>query len=283
MKDWLGVAVAGTAMSAMIMLYGCANNDANKPSDNVIVPQNTAPVSMGYVVVNILPHDSTAFTQGFLFRDGRFYEGTGAPANTHYTSSIRISDPKTGVIEKKIEQGTAFFGEGITILDNLLYQLTWQNKKIFVYDANTLTKIKEYDWNGEGWGIANDGKQLFISDGTSNIAVVDPTTMRVVQLIHIYDHNGPVDNINELEYIDGYLYANQWETNYILKIDLSTGKVVGRADFEGILATNTRENLNQIKYQNKDAVLNGIAYDSTSKSIYITGKLWPHIFEIKWQ
>lgn len=256
------------------------DTSADQQADQVT---NTAPMALAYSIVNILPHDSTAFTQGLYWYEGKLYEGTGAPEPYRYTSSLRVLDPATGKIEKKLEQGKDFFGEGITIHNNKLYQLTWQNRKVFVYDPQTFKKTAEFDWNGEGWGITSDGEKLLISDGSNNISVTNPETMRVEKIIGVYDNNGPVGRINELEYIDGYLYANQWETDYILKIDLSDGKVVGRADFSGLLARNTKENVQLEKYRQGSAVLNGIAYDSTSKNLYITGKLWPNIFEIKWQ
>lgn len=268
--------------AAALFTFSACNN-----ADNTQQPDNSAtraevPAAMGYTVVNIYPHDSTAFTQGFTFHNGKLYEGTGSP--DHYRSSLRIINPETGIVETKIDQGRDFFGEGITILNNKLYQLTWQNRKIFVYDVATLKKTGEFNWHGEGWGITNNGSKLIISDGvTSNLYITNPETLKVEEIIGITDENGPVTNINELEYIDGYVYANRWETNYILKIDLNKGKVVGRADMTGLLTKNTKENVQLPKYQNGSAVLNGIAYDTASRRMFITGKLWPNMFEIKWQ
>lgn len=265
-----------------VLFYAC--NNAGKPADEndaEAAVNAKIPTPLHYTVLNVFPHDSTAFTQGLIVHEGKLYESTGAP--DHYRSSLRITEPETGKIVRKIDQGKDFFAEGITILNGKLYQLTWQDRKIFVYDAATLNKIGEYPWHGEGWGITNNGSKLIISDGlTNNLYITDPETLRVEDILGINDENGPVYKMNELEYIDGYVFANKWETNFILKIDLNEKRVVGRADLTGLLERNTKEDVTQQKYQT-GAVLNGIAYDSASSRLFVTGKLWPYIFEIKWQ
>jgi glutamine cyclotransferase len=153
-----------------------------------------------------------------------------------------------------------------------------------VYDPQSLKKLAEYPWEKpEGWGITHNDTSLIVSDGTSNIYLVDPVSLKITRTIPVTDNNGPVNNINELEYIRGFVYANQWGSDYVLKIDLSTGVVVGKADFTGILARYAKEDMNQFKYRAQNAVLNGIAYDPATNRTFITGKLWPVVFEIKFE
>jgi glutamine cyclotransferase len=208
------------------------------------------------------------------------YEGTGQ----YEESTLRIVDPKTGKVEKKyLIPDTSIFGEGITIFKNKIYQLTWQSKKIFVYNLNDITHpIKTLSWTvgrAEGWGITNDGNNLILSDGSDTIYYVLPdeekNEMKVIKSITVADNTGPLDSINELEFIDGYIYANRWQTNYILKIDTATGNVVGKIDLTGLLAQYDAKEMT-----NKTDVLNGIAYDSTTKKLYITGKRWPMMFRM---
>jgi glutaminyl-peptide cyclotransferase len=238
---------------------------------------NTPPL-INYTVVTALPHDTSSFTEGLLFHNGQLFESTGTEPSMPESrrSLFGIVDPQTGKIAKKAElDRNIYFGEGITFLNDKVYQLTWTTKKGFIYDANTFKKTGEFTIPvKEGWGMTTDGTSLIMSDGSSNISYVDPNTFRLIKVVGVTDNNGPVSNINELELINGYLYANQWQTNYILKIDPASGKVTGKLDLTS-LATEARN-----KYPGSD-VLNGIAYDSTSKKIYVTGKLWPNIYEIK--
>jgi len=168
-----------------------------------------------------------------------------------------------------------FFGEGITFFNNKMYQLTWKNKVGYVYDATSFKKLREFPIpSKEGWSFTHDSTHLIMSDGTSNLYIMDPDSLHVINLLPVTDNNGPVSNINELEYVNGFIYANQWLTNYILKIDASNGKVVGRLDLSNI----------EKEVSNKDPEvheMNGIAYNSGSKTFYVTGKLWPTIYEIR--
>jgi len=229
-------------------------------------------------VVRTLPHDTASFTEGLLVHDGQLYESTGTepdmPASRR--SLFGIVDTITGKISPKAElDRKIYFGEGISFLHDKVYQLTWKTKKGFIYDAKTFKRTGEFPIPvKEGWGMTTDGTNLIMSDGTSNISYVDPITFRLVKVVGVTDNNGPVSNINELELINGFLYANQWESNYILKIDSSSGKVVGKLDLDSIV------NDARTKYKEVD-VLNGIAYDPASGKIYITGKLWRNIYEIK--
>ena len=239
---------------------------------------DNAPPTINYSVVRILPHDTTSFTEGLLFHEGELYESTGTEPNMpeNRKSQFGVVDLKTGKINKKVElDRSKYFGEGITFLKGKVYQLTWQTKVGFIYDAKTFKQLGQFPIPvKEGWGMTTDGTNLIMSDGTSNISYVDPVTFRLIKVVGVTDNNGPVSNINELELINGFLYANQWQTNYILKIDPASGKVVGRLDLDGLFSTERN------KYAPSDT-MNGIAYDPTTGKVYITGKLWPDIYEIK--
>jgi glutamine cyclotransferase len=226
----------------------------------------------------VYPHDPQAFTQGLEFYKGKLYEGTGEPKQ----STLRIVDIKTGHPEKKyLIPDTTIFGEGITIYKNKIYQLTWQNHKIFEYNIDDITRpIGTYNWSVEGWGLTNDGNNLIISDGSSKLYYVQPDEakkeMKTIKIITVSDNFGEVDSLNELEYIDGYIFANRWYNNHIIKIDTSNGHVVGIMDLTGLL----HQYDPNAKFDD-GAVLNGIAYDSATKKLYITGKDWPKMFEMK--
>jgi glutaminyl-peptide cyclotransferase len=236
-----------------------------------------APAVMSAVLIAEYPHDTGAFTEGLQIHDGKLYEGTGEEEK----SFIQITDIKTGnVLQKHPVKDPAVFGEGINILKDKLYQLTYQNNIVFVYDLKDLSKpLKTFPWQGEGWGITNNGTELIISDGkaSGNLYFVNPENFRVSHSIQVRDNNGPVNYVNELEYIDGYVYANLWGTTQIIKIDPSNGQVVGKIETAEML----RSFYSSYPIRPMENVLNGIAYDSTSKRIYITGKNWPKLFEIR--
>src|ERR1035437_8030894 len=259
-----------------------ACNTGDKPADNDNAPVNTlaAPQPITFSIDAVYPHDSAAFTQGLQFYNGKLYEGTGEFGE----STLRIVDPKTGKVEKKyLIPNSTIFGEGITIFKNKIYQLTWQSHKIFVYNLSDITHpIKTLSWTvgrAEGWGITNDGNNLILSDGSDTIYYVLPdeekNEMKVIKTITVADNTGSLDSINELEFIDGYIYANRWQTDYIFKIDTSNGHVVGKMDLTGLLPQYAPD----AKYK-EGAVLNGIAYDSATRKLYITGKYWPKMFEM---
>jgi len=258
------------------LFASCTNS--NKPDATGEKPVDNSPPAINYSVVRTLPHDTTSFTEGFLFHNGELYESTGTEPNMPESrrSMFGVVDPKTGKIDKKAElDRSKYFGEGITFLKDKVYQLTWQTRVGFIYDAKSFKPLGQFPIPAkEGWGMTTDGTNLIISDGTSNISYVDPATFRLVKVVGVTDNNGPVSNINELEMINGFIYANQWQTNYILKIDTASGKVVGRLDLDGLSSAE------QNKYAASDT-MNGIAYDSTTGKVYITGKLWPDIYEIK--
>jgi glutamine cyclotransferase len=260
------------------LLVSCSNNDHKNPTGGAEGPVDNTPSLINYTVIQSLPHDTSSFTEGLLFHDGKLYESTGTePAMPPSRRSLfGIVDPKTGRIDKKAElDRNKYFGEGIAFLNNKVYQLTWTTKIGFIYDAKTFAKLGQFNIPiKEGWGMTTDGTRLIMSEGSSNISYVDPISFQVVKTLGVTDNNGPVSNINELELINGFLYANQWQSNYILKIDTTSGKVVGRLDLSSLV--------NAAKTNNPEAdVLNGIAYDPSSGNIYVTGKLWPNIYEIK--
>lgn len=226
------------------------------------------PFNIPYQVQNEYPHDTTAFTQGLVYHQGKLYESTGRD------SWIGEIDLDTGKPDIKVYLDKRYFGEGISILNGKVYQLTWRNKKGFIYDLNTFEILGEFTYDHEGWGITNDGQNLVISDGTNKLYFVEPHQFGLVRELFVVDEETEVNNLNELEYIDGYIYANQWKTHFILKIDPSNGQVVGKINLS---ALNT-----EIKEISKGAdVLNGIAYDHETKNLLITGKLWPKLYAIK--
>ncbi|HET6256928.1 MAG TPA: glutaminyl-peptide cyclotransferase [Puia sp.] len=257
------------------LLAACNNKDHTNTGG---VSADNTPPTLDYAVMKLLPHDTTAFTEGLLFHDGQLYESTGTDTNMPESrrSLFGTVDTTTGKIHPKVEiDRRKYFGEGIAFIDGKVYQLTYTTKVGFVYDATTFKKLGEFTIpTHEGWGMTTNGTDLIMSDGTSNITYLDPHTFRTVKTLTVSDNNGPVSNVNELELIHGYLYANQWQTNYILKIDTTTGKVVGRLDLDS-LAAEARN-----KFSGSD-VLNGIAYNPASGLLYVTGKLWPNIYEIK--
>ncbi|MBS1934749.1 MAG: glutaminyl-peptide cyclotransferase [Bacteroidetes bacterium] len=266
------------SLLVIVSAVACTNTDTNNHSTDTNPQANSGePTVINYSVVNALPHDTTSFTEGFLFHDGQLYEATGHVDEVPSTRSLfGVVDLKTGKIAPKVElDKNKYFGEGIVFLNGKVYQLTYQTKIGFVYDAKTFKKLGDFTFpSAEGWGMTTDGTYLIMSDGTSNINYLDPNNFKLVKILGVTDNNGPVSNVNELEYINGYIYANVYTTNYILKIDPSSGKVVGKLDFS------TLDNEAKIKYPAAKE-FNGIAYDSVLKKIYVTGKLWPNIYEVQ--
>jgi glutaminyl-peptide cyclotransferase len=262
---------------AIVLLAACNNPDVKKPADSAGVIGNSEPPLINYSVIRSYPHDTTSFTEGLLVHDGDLYESTGYTEEYPKSRSLfGTVDLKTGKIQPKVEiDKKKYFGEGIVFLNGKVYQLTYKTKVGFIYDARSFKKTGEFTFpSAEGWGMTTDGTSLIMSDGTSNISYLDPNTFKLVKTLAVTDNNGPVDSINELELIHGFIYANRYLTNYILKIDPSTGKVVGKLDLS------TLDNEAKNKYP-ESLQLNGIAYDSAAKKIYVTGKLWPNIYEIQ--
>jgi glutaminyl-peptide cyclotransferase len=222
-----------------------------------------------FEVVHRFPHDSKAFTQGFVYHDGYFYEGTGLEGR----SSLRQVRIETGEVVQKIDLSPELFGEGIALLGNEIFQLTWESHIGFVYNVSDFHRLRTFSYPGEGWGLATDGRELFMSDGTPEIRVLDPATFNEKRRIKVLDGKSPVKDLNELELVEGEIYANVWHSNRIARISPQTGEVLGWIDLTGLMGPFYRlEN---------DAVLNGIAYDREHKRLFVTGKLWPAVFEIR--
>jgi len=219
-------------------------------------------------VVNTFPHDRGAFTQGLVWEDGFLYEGTGLNGN----SSIRKVDLETGTVLKRHFLPGQYFGEGLTIFQDRIIQLTWRSRVGFVYDKENFEVLQQFVYQTEGWGLTHDGKRLIMSTGSSNLYFLDPATFRRVGQINVHDETGPVGMLNELEYIEGEIYANIWKTEKIARINPDTGRVSGWIKLEGLLSADD--------YEQPVDVLNGIAYDDENDRLFVTGKLWPKLFEI---
>jgi len=221
-------------------------------------------------MVHAYPHDSKAFTQGLIFVDGHLYESTGLNGR----SSIRMVDLASGTVLQKYDMPVEYFGEGLTDWGGSLIQLTWKAHKGFVYDRFSFSVLKTFPYEGEGWGLTHDGTRLIMSDGTAYLRFLDPKSFVETGRIHVTDAAGrAIEELNELEYIRGEIYANVWGTDEILRISPRTGKVLGWIDLSGII--------DKRELSDPDAVLNGIAYDAKGGRIFVTGKLWPKLFEIK--
>ncbi len=253
-----------------------SNSSATSTAATETASVNEAPV-ITYTILNALPHDKDSYTEGFLMHNGKLFESSGAPEGNDKTRSmVGIVDPATGVISVKAElDKKIYFGEGITILGDKLYQLTWTNKKGFIYELKTFKKIGEFTFpSKEGWGMTTDGSSLIMSDGSSNLTYLDPLTFKTNRIVGVTDNNGPVGNLNELEYVNGNILANIYQTPYIIRIDPNSGKVLGKADFSNLVK--------EVKLKDPDVdYMNGIAWDSAKNKIYITGKLWPNMYEVR--
>lgn len=274
-----------TILAATFFLFLVSCHNSSSPDYDNSLPalkvNNIPPPSpIMFKVDSVYPHDSYAFTQGLEYHKGSLYEGTGE----YKRSNLRIVDIKTGKVEKNyLIPDNSIFGEGITIFKNKIYQLTWKSHKVFVYNLNDFSHpIDTLTWGREGWGATNDGKNIIISDGSSHLFFVQPDEkskeMKINKILTVADNQGEVDSLNELELINGYVFANRWMTNDIVKIDTANGYVTGIMNLTGLL-----DQYDPGAQTDEDAVLNGIAYDSTSKKLYITGKDWPRLFEMQLQ
>ena len=235
----------------------------------VIIYSDVRPAMNGYRVVNTYPHDRHAFTQGLFYDKGFLFEGTGQESG----SSLREVELETGNTRRQQNLEASLFGEGITLYDNRIYQVTWQNKVGFIYDKETFKVIRKLFYNTEGWGLTTIDNRIVMSDGSNILYFFDPESFAVVSRLEVYDNEKKVDQLNELEYINGEIWANIWQSDLIARIDPASGKVNSYVDLRGILPESDRS-------PDTD-VLNGIAYDSTGKRIFVTGKKWPKLFEIR--
>jgi glutaminyl-peptide cyclotransferase len=258
-----------------VLLFSCGNHN----TDDDVTPPPPGPTTpvINYTVGNFYLHDTALFTEGFLVHEGNFFESTGSPDGLpDARSMIGISDAITGKFVPKVElDRTKYFGEGIVFLKNRLYQLTYLNQKGFIYDAKTFKQLDTFHYaNKEGWSLTTNGTDLIMSDGTDVLTYLSPDSLKPTRLLKITENGAPRDSLNELEYIKGYIYANIWINNCIVKIDPANGNVVGKLDMGSLVFEARTKNP-------KADVLNGIAYDSTNDKIFVTGKKWTNIYEIK--
>lgn len=234
-------------------------------ADRTTAPQRVPTYT--FEIVNAYPHDPSAFTQGLVFYQGALYESTGLNGQ----SSIRKVDLQTGQVIKKVDVAQQYFAEGLTVLNGRAYQLTWQSQRGFIYDPDSFQLLNTFNYTGEGWGLAHDGRSLMMSDGSNRIRFLNPDTFELERTISVYDGSLSVSNLNELEYIKGEIYANIWQTDQLVRIDPQSGRVTARINLTGLLADRSVP----VDW------LNGIAYDERGDRLFVTGKLWPKLFEIK--
>ena len=227
-----------------------------------------APVATYYVVARY-PHSRDSYTEGFLYRDGLFYEGTGLVGH----SAVLATEPATGRVVQKIDVPGPYFGEGIVDWGSYIYEWTWTSHVCFVYDRFSLRQVKQFSYDGEGWGMTRDAREIITSDGTGVLRFRDPRTFKETRHIVVRDEGRPVDRLNELEWVKGEIYANVWHTDRIARISPRDGRVVSWIDLSGILPAG--------QMINSESVLNGIAYDAQHDRLFVTGKQWPAVFEIK--
>jgi glutaminyl-peptide cyclotransferase len=256
------IGVAVLAVSATLIIQ------AQAPGN--IPPVTSKAPKYGYTVVRSYPHDPKAFTQGLEFFGGFLYEGTGQKGR----SAVRKIELETGKVVQEERLHAQYFGEGITISQGKLFQLTWQDRTGFVYDARTLKLIRNFSYFGEGWGLTHDPMTLIMSDGTSTLRFLETTRFQERRRVKVTDAAVPIERLNELEYIRGEIWANVWETDFIVRISPKDGRVVGWINLKGLQSGPA------VKL-GPDAVLNGIAYDAQNDRIFVTGKLWPRLFEIR--
>jgi glutamine cyclotransferase len=242
-----------------VLLFGCKEKAQEKSS---------AP-SIGYTVVNSFPHDTNAFTEGLMIHNGQLYESTGDKE-----SWIGVVDIKTGETSKKTQLDKQYFGEGMAILNNKVYYLTWKHKTGFIYDFKSFKQIGEFHYDTEGWGMTTDQKNLIMSDGSEKIYFLDTVSLKPAKTLTVTDNGQPLKGLNELEYVDGFIYANVWQTSNVVKIDINTGAVVGMLDLTP-LTKQARELKPEVD------VLNGIAWHPATRLMLVTGKFWNYIYVLK--
>ena len=247
-------------------------NDSLKETHSLtfVLLSDIVPKSYSYTLINTFPHDAGAFTQGLIFDKGVLYESTGLTGH----SSMRIVEIKTGKVLKKVDLNSDLFGEGIAFFDNMVYQITWKNQVGFVYEKETLNQVRSFDYPiSEGWGLTSDNTNMYMTDGSSFLYVIEPEYFTQTDQLDVFDNKGRIINLNELEYIDGKIFANVLGDTFIVIIDPETGKMTGKIELEKLVPEGIGENSNK--------VLNGIAFNPATRHLYVTGKLWPVLYEIK--
>ncbi len=259
MRKWLLIVVSFVLIIAIgltVYVVIISNGNSGKP------------LNYTYSIVHTYAHDPTAFTEGLVYSNGTLYESTGLVG----ASSLRKVDLETGTVLQKVSLGDDFFGEGITVLGDNILQLTWESEKGFIYDRASFNQTGEFAYRGEGWGLTYDGAKLIMSNGSSTLTFLDPETFKPIGTIDVRDGNTPISDLNELEYINGDVYANVWLQNRIAIISMQTGQIKGWLDLTGIYVVQNADTEN---------VLNGIAYDAQNQRLFVTGKRWSQLFEIK--
>ncbi|WP_443936747.1 glutaminyl-peptide cyclotransferase [Pedobacter sp. MW01-1-1] len=277
-KDTSDLKVSTTGLklgSHLITAKIYAEGKSEDITSNVNVLAAMAPLEYGYKIVATLPHDTSSYVEGLEYHDGFFYESAGDYGH----SSLRKVNPTTGKVLQKTDLDKKYFGEGITVLGDKIIQLTYKEGVGFVYDKATFKQVAEFAYTAgrEGWGLAFDGEKVLNTDGSNTIFFLDKNNYQKIGSIDVFDHTGAVVNLNELEYIDGKIYANVYTTNSIIIINPQTGAVEGKIDLSGLLPNDYFKT----DYEIGNNVLNGIAYDKVSKRLFVTGKKWPHVFQIQ--
>ncbi|MFT3703752.1 MAG: glutaminyl-peptide cyclotransferase [Agriterribacter sp.] len=259
------------------LLYGCGGNDKNENETTVVKPQPSAVPMIQYTLINSTPHDTMAFIEGFCWHKGKLYESTGSPDELPETKSyFGVVNTTNGKVEHPYElDRNLFFGEGIAIIGDTLFQLTYKNQKGFVYNLKKMKMIGEFGFSSkEGWGMTTDGTYLIMTDGTNTITYINPHDFKTVKTLSVTENGNAIANLNELEFVNGSLFVNVYETNTIVKIDTATGAVTGKLDLWYLAKLAKDEHASVLE-------MNGIAYNADTKLLYITGKMWPKIFEIR--
>lgn len=256
-------------IGCLLALAGCSKHPpAAAAADQPPAVTHPTPALYTYDVVNIFPHDRSAFTEGLVFLKGIMLESTGLNGR----SSLRKVDLASGRVLQEVRLDSQYFGEGMTELGGRVFQLTWKNQRGFVYAIDTFDVQREFTYTGEGWGLTNDGRSLIMSDGTHQIRFLDPTTFQVTRTIAVFRDGRPLHLLNELEYVKGEIFANIWQSPVVARIDPANGRLLGLIDFTGLLTP--------ADVRGTD-VLNGIAYDPAGDRLFVTGKYWPKLFEVR--
>ncbi|HXW93078.1 MAG TPA: glutaminyl-peptide cyclotransferase [Terriglobales bacterium] len=265
LTDRRGALLLGFPRALLLVGFLCAALVSAQPAERPLATRTDT-----YQIVHVFPHDPSAFTQGLVYAEGHLYESTGLNGQ----SSLRMVDLSTGQVLQRYNLPNEYFGEGLTDWGSQLIQLTWRNSVAFVYDRFSFSLRNTFHYGGEGWGLTHDQRSLILSDGSATLRFLNPESFREVKRISVHDGQGnPVQNLNELEYIHGEIYANVWQTDKIVRISPQTGRILGWVDLAGLM--------DQRELPDPDAVLNGIAYDAKGNRLFVTGKLWPKLFEIK--
>ena len=268
---YIAVVIVLAAFAGLLVVPFACNGSGTNGNEG---PPPEGPKFLTYSIGPVYPHDTSFFTEGLLIYKGDLYESAGDPDYTGKSRLMKV-ELKTGKVLESINLDKKYFGEGIAILNDTIYQLTYREKTGFMYSLKGFTKLKEFTFGAaEGWGMTTNGKEIIASDGSSNLYYYEPGTFRLLRTQAVTEAGSLAYNLNELEYIDGYLYANQWQRPYILKIDPASGTIIAKVDLTDLW--------NRVKAKDQSVdVPNGIAYDSASKKIYVTGKRWPELYEIE--